>query len=241
MSDGQPHDTLAALKGRDFDAPLAALRELGAQRFDPVRFRFIEALARRAAARGGEVRRILDVRLAAALAEYRDRFDATRPEADVNADSGSGFSCSPKPAATLDVQHPSGPLADLVRHIAWHSSQRASDSLADGALVPADPPAELNALRDFRSTWARLRVDQQLSQSLAKGAGNAGPLNSHRLVLRSLKLMHEISPGYLARFVAHADALLWLDQASGGSAAAPLRLARGAGDKKRKPGRSRSG
>ena len=116
-----------------------------------------------------------------------------------------------------------------------------SDSLVDGTVADTAPPAELNALRDFRSTWARLRVDQQLSQSLAKGAGNAGPLNSHRLVLRSLKLMHEISPGYLARFVAHADALLWLDQASGGSAAAPLRLARGAGDKKRKPGRSRSG
>lgn len=207
MGDCQPHDALAAL------------RERGAQRFDPVRFRFIEALARRATVHGGEVRRSLDVRLAEALAEYRDRFDA------------------PRPAATPDAQHPAGPLADLVRHIARHSSQRASDSLVEGAPAPADSPAELNALRDFRSTWARLRVDQQLSQSLAKGAGNAGPLNSHRLVLRSLKLMHEISPAYLARFVSHVDALLWLDQANGGSAAVQTSLTRGEGDKKRKPGR----
>ncbi|MBC7730627.1 MAG: DUF2894 domain-containing protein [Bacteriovorax sp.] len=210
---------------------MAALRERGAQRFDPVRFRFIEALARRAAAHGGEVRRILDVRLAAALVEYRGRFDAARPEA------GAGFGGSHQPAAMPDAKHSPGPLADLVLHIARHSPPNARVGQADDAAARAGPPAELNALRDFRSTWARLRVDQQLSQSLAKGAGNAGPLNSHLLVLRSLKLMHEISPAYLVRFVAHVDALLWLDQANGGNAAVQVSVARGAGDKKRRPGR----
>jgi hypothetical protein len=210
-------------EGRDFDAPLAALRERGAQRIDPVRFRFIEALARRAAAHGGAVRRILDARLAAALADYRERFDA------------------PRAAVTPHVQQPPGPLADLGGYIARHSSRRENDSVVDGAVADTAPPAELNALRDFRSTWARLRVDQQLSQSLAKGAGNAGPLNSHLLVLRSLKLMHEISPGYLARFVSHVDALLWLDQASGGSATVKISPATGFGGKKRKPGRGKPG
>lgn len=233
MSDGQPRDTLPTLQGRDFDAPLAAMRDRGAQRFDSVRFRFIEALARRAVAHRGEVRRILDVRLAAALAEYGGRFDAARPEA------GAGFGGSHQPAATPDAKHSPGPLADLVLHIARHSSPTARVGQADDGAARAGPPAELNALRDFRSTWARLRVDQQLSQSLAKGAGNAGPLNSHLLVLRSLKLMHEISPAYLARFVAHVDALLWLDQANGGSAAVQVSVARGAGDKKRRPGRGR--
>ena len=222
MRECLPSDTLPTLKGHDFDASLAALRERGAQHFDPVRFRFIEALARRAAAHGGEVRCILDVRLAAALADYRDRFGATRP------------------AAAPAGQTTPGPLADLVRYLARHSPQTVSDRLADETAAHAELPAELNALRDFRSTWARLRVDQQLSQSLAKGAGNAGPLNSHLLVLRSLKLMHEISPAYLARFVSHVDTLLWLDQASSASAALPMSLARGAGGKKRKPGRRKS-
>lgn len=235
MSDCQPRDTLPALRGRDFDAPLAALRERGAQQFDPVRFRFIEALARRSVAHGGEVRRILDAKLAAALAEYGGRYEATQPAAD------AGFGGSHQPATTPDAQPAPGPLADLVQHLVRHSSQSASDGLADGAVVQGGPPAELNALRDFRSTWARLRVDQQLSQSLAKGPGNAGPLNSHRLVLRSLKLMHEISPGYLARFVSHVDALLWLDQANVGCTAVQGKLARSEGDRKRKSGRGRAG
>jgi hypothetical protein len=37
-------------------------------------------------------------------------------------------------------------------------------------------------------------------------------MNSHRLVLRSLALMREISPDYLTRFTAYVDALLCLDQ-----------------------------
>jgi len=222
----------ATAEGCNFEAPLATLRERGAQRFDPVRFRFIEALARRAAAHGGDVRRILDGRLAAALAEYGDRFDATRPEA------GTAFGGLHNPAAMPDAKHPPGPLAGLVQHIARHASQSVGDSQVGGVVRDADSPHELNALRDFRSTWARLQVDQQLSQSLAKGPGNAGPLNSHLLVLRSLKLMHEISPGYLARFVSHVDALLWLDQTNGGGATVQASLARGEGDKKRKRGRA---
>ena len=218
-------------EGRDFDVLLAELRDRGAQRFDPVRFRFIESLARRAATHRGEVRRILDVRLAAVLAEYGGRFETAQPAAD----AGFGGGC--KPAAATDAKRPRGPLGDLVEQLARHGLQPVSDSLDGSAAAHAGPPGELKALRDFRSTWVRLRVDQQLSQSLAKGPGNAGPLNSHRLVLRSLKLMHEMSPAYLARFASHVEALLWLDQANGGSAAVQVMGASGERDKKRKPGR----
>ena len=114
---------------------MAALRERGAQRFDPVRFRFIEALARRAAAHGGEVRRILDVRLAAALVEYGGRFDAARPEA------GAGFGGSHQPAAMPDAKHSPGPLADLVLHIARHSPPNARVGQADDGAARAGPPA----------------------------------------------------------------------------------------------------
>ena len=42
---------------------LDAWREQGADRLDPVRFHFIEALERRAAGHSGEARRILDDRV----------------------------------------------------------------------------------------------------------------------------------------------------------------------------------
>ena len=39
-------------------------------------------------------------------------------------------------------------------------------------------------------------VDRQASQAIARGAANAGPLNSHMLVLRSLSSMRDLSPDY---------------------------------------------
>ena len=58
-----------------------ALRARGADRLDPVRFRFIEALARRSAAERGDTRRVLDARLATLLEEYTARFDQTQTRA----------------------------------------------------------------------------------------------------------------------------------------------------------------
>jgi hypothetical protein len=95
-------------------------------------------------------------------------------------------------------------------------------------------PGELRALRDARSTWARLSVDRQLNRSLAKAPANPGPLNSHGLALRALQLMQSLSPAYLERFMAHVDALLWLDEASLGDAPALHPGARRDGDRKRR-------
>jgi hypothetical protein len=187
---------------------IAALRERGAHRLDPVRFRFIEALARRASAHAGETRRVLDARLAQVLADYGHRHGQDRPAADDPA----------SPAGQPQTETLAGLVQQLARHAAEHGGRHA----------PADPgvqgaaPAELKALQYFRSTWCRLSVDQQLSQSLAKFPENAGPLNSHRLVLRSLQMMRDISPAYLQRLMSYVDALLWLDQASAGGVPATI-------------------
>jgi hypothetical protein len=67
-------------------------------------------------------------------------------------------------------------------------------------------------VRHFRNTWSKLSADRQVAKALGQGPQNAGPINSHRLVLASLALMREISPDYLNRFMCYADALLCLDQ-----------------------------
>ncbi|WP_439586758.1 DUF2894 domain-containing protein [Hydrogenophaga sp.] len=89
------------------------------------------------------------------------------------------------------------PLARLNQHIA--------------SLSP--PGAELRSVQAFRETWARIATEDQVTEAVQRGPENAGPLNSHMLVLRTLSLMQALSPDYLRRFVAHADSLLWLDQA----------------------------
>jgi hypothetical protein len=186
------------------------LRERGAQGFDPVRFCFIEALARRAQAHGGDARRLLDGKLAELLAAYSERFEKARSE---------GGSAGPADAPQGPARQ--GALADLLDHIDRHARENAQG--------PADAPAELKTARYFRSTWSRLSIDRRLAVSLEKATLNAGPLNSHGLVLRSLESMRELSPDYLDRFVLYVDALLWLEQAHEGRAA------------ERKPGVSAAG
>ena len=84
------------------------------------------------------------------------------------------------------------------------------DASMAGTGLPQRP--ELKAVRQFRNTWAKLSADQQLNRALDQAPKNAGPINSHMLVLRSLALMRDISPDYLNRFMSYADALLCLDQ-----------------------------
>lgn len=205
---------------------LLALRERGADRFDPVRFRFMEALARRAAAHRGEARRIVEDTLAKTLTEYRNRVEH-----------------APDRAASPRAQSHShrSPLADLLGHIAQHAATDMESDQAPDARMDSGAPAELKSLRYFRGAWAKLSADQQLTQALAQAPENAGPLNSHLLVLESLTLMRDLSPDYLNRFMSYVDALLWLDQAGGGSTSRQPAVVRGESEKKRKTGRAKSG
>jgi len=71
-------------------------------------------------------------------------------------------------------------------------------------------PPPLKALQENLSA---LSVNKQVSQALRQAPQNAGPINSHMLMLRSLELLRELSPAYLQRFMAYADTLLVLEQA----------------------------
>ncbi|GAA4338538.1 DUF2894 domain-containing protein [Pigmentiphaga soli] len=177
-------------------AQLAAWREQGADRLDPIRFHFIEALARRTMARNGDTRRVLDARLSALLADYRRMLES--------------------PVVEPPPRRGRGPLAALADDIACRSPARASGSAAD---QPAYP--ELPALDEFRAIWSRLGADRLLRQSRAQVPANAGPLNSSHLVQRSLELMRELSPGYLHHFAAYADSLSWLEQMKDAGKEAP--------------------
>lgn len=238
-------------------ATLAAWHAHGAQRFDPIQFRRIDALARRAAGHEGRVRQLLDEQLARLRAVYGDRYEQARAAAGETLDRlgaqhpqaaaalrqlqvDGDFKALQRRAAALNAPGPAGPLAELVRHIERQSSALGDDErAADHGGAAGGPPAELKAVRYFRSTWSRLSVDQQLSRSLARVPENAGPLNSQRLVLRSLQLMREVSPAYLSRFMSYVDTLLWLDQAPLAGPPAPASASRGEADKKRKPSRGR--
>ena len=177
---------------------IASLRMSGADQLDPVRFHFIETLAKRVRQHHGAVKRILEGKLTDALGAYRERVE-----------QATNTSTRIAKHAVVEKSYRLSPLAGLTRHIAQHSPEDDAAGLAE---YPGSRP-ELKAIRHFRNTWSRLSVDQQLRQAIEQAPENAGPLNSHGLVLQSLALMRDISPDYLKRFMSYADSLLWLDQA----------------------------
>lgn len=209
----------------DFDALIASLRTAGAGRFDPVRLHYIEVLAQRASAHQGNVKRMLDARLAQALAELKERFEQARRDAegtvaqsvqrypraaeDLHRLLAAGdFKELRRLIATLQAREQCASLGTLVRRLEQHSLDNTEARVAENA----GPHSELKTIRNFRNTWAKLSVDRQVAQALEQAPKNAGPINSHMLVLRSLAMMRNISPDYLNRFMSYADTLLCLDQ-----------------------------
>jgi len=177
-------------------ATLNAWREQNADRLNPMRFHFIEALERRAAGHGGEARRILDDRLSELLEAYAD-------DLEVAASSVDAVDSAATPCTSVGRA-----LGGLIDHI---SNQTVPS--------PSTYPT-MEALDEFRKIWSELRTDSQVRQSLEQVPANAGPLNSGNLVHRSLTLMRELSPGYLQQFLSYVDTLSWMEQLSDGGALA---------------------
>ncbi|HRO58364.1 MAG TPA: DUF2894 domain-containing protein [Burkholderiaceae bacterium] len=215
---------------------IASLRACGADRFDPVGFRFIEALSERASACPSTIRPLLEGRLARAMTDYLERFERARTEArEALAGAGERF---PEAATALRQRGDNGDFGGLRQLLARLEARGRSSPLA--ALLDEigrhSPDDELRSVERFRATWSRLAVERRLSRSFAQAPENAGPLNSEHLVLRSLGLMRDTSPDYLASFMSWVDALFWLEQlAADPVAAGTLPAQESAARRKRRP------
>lgn len=169
---------------------------------DAVRLRYAEALSRRLPAQPEPVRRILEEKLRAALAEVAAAGDATRPP--------------PTPARSEAARSPLQELNERIRH----AREQRLGPAAPGERRDAE---ELASARRFRQAWERSRMLDQVQQAVARKPANAGPLNSHALVLKTLDLLRDLSPEYLARFVEQVETLQWLEAAREHAAPAPGR------------------
>lgn len=205
-------------------AQLVAWRREGASRAGPVHFHFLEALARRVQAAPAALQARLLPRLRAGLADYAARLDRARQTAGDEAVRIA--SRQPALARQLRSLQAMGDVRGL--QLLSARSEGAADcvllaqlnrhiSHASPAVQAADPEAqgreELASVRRFRRTWGRGRSQDQLARATSRKPANAGPLNSHALVLQSLALMQELSPDYLRHFMTHVEALQWLETA----------------------------
>jgi hypothetical protein len=227
MSESGHSEKASSLLPEPFDGrqQIASLRESGAQQLDPLRLHYLEVLCEHALAHQGLVKSILENKLARAVEDFKHRLEQVQ---------------TPSPAgdSTAQVAPPVPPresLGDLVRSMAQHAPEKSDAGLQ--GMVPAGP--ELKSVRMFRNTWSKLSADKQLNKALDQAPKNAGPINSHMLVLRSLALMREISPDYLNRFISYADTLVCLEQAEKAKYAMPKNSAQAQSAKKPKARRPR--
>jgi hypothetical protein len=218
------------------------LRERGAHRFDAAGWHYLETLARRAEAHEGSARRMLEEKLARAVAAFSERFVQARTAAEALV----SIACQKHPPAAPELQallvlgdikglrhlcaqldareHAlglAGLVAQLEPALASMPGQAAVHPASTNVTAIPAPPLELKTVRESRATWAKLSVDRQLALAMKQAPVNAGPINSHMLVLRSLAMMQDISPDYLSRLVSYFDTLLSLDP--GGKDVPPIR------------------
>jgi hypothetical protein len=216
----------------DVNQMITSLRTAGADQFDSLGLQYLEVLANRAITHQGSVKRILDGKLLHALTEFKVRFEQAQglakdtideiapqyPHAVANLQrllKGGDFKGMMRSVTILrDSENNSicPSLGDLVRDMAKHSSDPVMGGTEGIFHGGVGLRAELKATRYFRNTWSKLSVNKRVTQALDQAPRNAGPINSHMLVLRSLALMREISPEYLSRFTSYVDTLLCLDQ-----------------------------
>ena len=223
--DGCECNKSSAAQPVDFGALIESLRLAGADQFDPVRLHYLQVLATRANSHQNFVKRLLDAKLAQALAVFKAQFEQAQSECrDIVAQAAPHY-----PQAAEDLQRllTTGDFkavrrfidtlksnanrmtaGDLTRYLA---RQSANNDDAHPAFT-IGLRAELHTTQYFRETWSKLNVVKRVTQELHHPPPNAGPINSHRLVLRSLATMRDISPDYLSRFTSYVDTLLYLDQ-----------------------------
>jgi hypothetical protein len=237
----------------DTRAVMLALQQMGAAQWDPVRLHYLQSLTQRADVETGRVKELLEVKLANAVAAYLAQFD--RALNDARTAVANATSTHPQASAELQkrldagdckgvtqylaaLQQPTqrNPLGELRQYIAQQVTDGSSPN--DESIGGLGQPPELKTSRVFRNTWSKLSVDRQVAKALDQAPKNAGPINSHMLVLRALTLMRDISPDYLNRFTSYVDTLLALDQVEIGKPVPAKKAAPRAAVKPAKPAAS---
>ncbi|HEX5393207.1 MAG TPA: DUF2894 domain-containing protein [Rhodocyclaceae bacterium] len=180
------------------------------------------------------------------LTQALKRFPAAADALQQRFDAGD-FKGLQQQATRLEAASRPALLADLLAYIA--QSAPAMESTAEGAesvegaagetggamggSMGSNEQTELKSVRYFRDAWTKLNLNQVVTHSLATAPENAGPLNSHMLVLKAIELMRDTAPEYLSHFISYADTLLWLEQAMAAIPAKKQTIAL-EGEKKRK-------
>lgn len=199
---------------------LAAMEASGADRFDPVRFRYIQAMAQKSLQQSSAVAALLVEKANQALQAYESR----RGEQSAQITSLMEETASQQPAQSerMTKLFEAGDISAVKRLAQRQQTPDNADSFSaltqrlqatadTGSTLPGDSQ-ELKSVRYFRDALQRQHADRLVSHALRDAPEDAGPLNPQKLALQSLAIMRDISPAYLGHFVSYLDTLFWLEK-----------------------------
>ena len=188
---------------------LEDLHNAGAEQVDPVRFCYLEALARRLRAKG--------------LQDTRHWLKLDRAVADFQANCESPARCSqtiatspPSPlSALLDrlnqtADTPATELRSALEQLVFGAPEEGSESAQPGAT--AGTPRPLKAMSRVKTDRSVRALQDRIRHAIEHAPKDAGPINAHRLVSRAIAEMQKLSPEYLDRFVNYTDTLMALEK-----------------------------
>jgi len=188
---------------------LEELRNSGADKADPVRFRYLEALALRLRAKGLQHTRYWQ-KLEQAVADYQAKFVSSAPPSQtIEARAPSLLSdLMDRLNQTLDAPaiDPRSTLEQLVFGTPEEGSASTQHAATAGTLQPLKAMARVKAGRGEQVLQDRIR------HAIEHAPKDAGPINAHRLVSRAMAEMQKLSPAYLNRFVSYTDTLMALER-----------------------------
>ena len=173
---------------------VASLRSEGAANFDAVGWHYIEVLHERTCGQTGLAQQLLTEKLVKLLVDFKARFEAGQ---------------KPPQALPLPPMEPPSPLANLLNDMVQHLPTEDSTRMGKTFNWRVESPQ----VKKFRQALGKISVQKQVAKAMAQAPHNAGPINSHMLVLRSLGLMRQCAPDYLNRFMAYTQTLFYLDDA----------------------------
>ena len=176
------------------NALLQRLQDAGAAQFDAVNWHYIQTLSARSLMQTGPAQALLLSKLQHSLLALEARMAQSAPQRTKG-------SRSPAPTPS--------PLAVLLQDMAPSKLPAATPIDSHTLSTHRESPR----VRQFRQQLRQISVQKRVSSAIAQAPQNAGPINSHMLVLRALGLMRDISPDYLNRFMTHVDTLLCLQHA----------------------------
>ncbi|PCM44835.1 DUF2894 domain-containing protein [Marinobacter sp. ANT_B65] len=184
---------------------LEELRHSGANRFDPVRFRYLEACEQRL--RGKDLQNGPHwQKLEQAVSEYQARLKTSEQPEPASAPP------EPSPLSTLlnalnqPAEAPATTPRSALEQRIFGATEEPSSASGTGT------PQPLKAMARAKADQSTHALHDRIQQAIESTPKDAGPMNAHRLVSRAIAEMQKLSPEYLNRLVNYTDTLMVLEK-----------------------------